>query len=165
MRWVGVITLSLRRGGQAGPAVVSDQMTKHCNSWHTTPIISYSILTCCAWCCCFGSCCRKKVFECGQTIRQPRESSTAEVLAHVIPQLHAPQLGAPRLTQELPQNGCQDFDRTRCTPIHDCCSEETVPVCVPGMGASKSEATAILGICRMYVHDILGKQLRLGIEG
>jgi hypothetical protein len=57
---VGGITLLLRRGGRAVPAVVSYQTTKHCDGRDTTPIISYSILACRAWCCCFVSCRRKK---------------------------------------------------------------------------------------------------------
>ena len=42
--WEGEITLLLQRGGQAVPAPVSIPLCRQCDTQHTTPIISYSIL-------------------------------------------------------------------------------------------------------------------------
>ena len=64
-------------------------------------------------------------------------------------------------TQSL-QNGCPDFNRTRCAPIHLCCREETITFRVPEVAAAgDSDATAILGICRSYAHLKLWKAIEL----
>jgi hypothetical protein len=63
------------------------------------------------------------------------------------------------LHTKLLQNGRPNSIRTRCAPIHVCCREATITLCVPAMGATRSsEATAILGICRSYAYL---KQLKL----
>ena len=162
--WEGEITLLLQRGGQAVPAPVSIPSCRQCDTQHTTPIISYSILPR------LRGVVADVVPSVAKTVRkrptfpQPRRSSTPMSLARVITSPTPTNLKLSHSHTQSLQNGCPDFNRTRCAPIHLCRREETITFRVPEVAAGGSEATAILGICRSYARLKLWKAIELQAE-
>lgn len=69
----------------------------------------------------------------------------------VLSPLQRPQLEASH-PHTICYNGCPDFNRTRCAPIHLRRREEAITIRLPEVAAGDSEATVILGICRTYAH-------------
>lgn len=159
--WEGEITLLLQRGGQAVPAPVSIPLCRQCDTQHTTPIISYSILPR------LRGVVADVVPSVAKTVRkrptfpQPRRSSTPMSLARVITSPTPTNLKLSHSHIQSLQNGCPDFNRTRCAPIHLCRREETITFRVPEVAAGDFQATASLGICRSYAHLKLWKAIEL----
>jgi hypothetical protein len=88
----GEITLLLQRGGQAVPALVSIYAVKQCDTRHTTPIISYSILPRLRVVLLLSCLPSRKLFESGQPFRN--RGGAPPVSWRVLSLLQRPQLEA-----------------------------------------------------------------------
>jgi hypothetical protein len=154
-------TLSLRRGGQAGPVAHCQPLShgaSRATTYHSDHFVQHRAgLRGCAEVRCGRWSLRSpaaKTF--GFRARYAIRPTNADALAPIISQSadeHTRRLSASLPPTTHTRNGRETFCCTRCAPIDLCCCEETGAVCLPARAAAGANAAAILGICRVYVGE------------
>jgi hypothetical protein len=166
-------TLSLRRGGQAGPVghcQLRSNFPLRALAYHSYHFIQHLAwlqscpeVRCGLWLSMLSTLPPRKGSVFGQGTRpDPRRRLGAIISPESPPSApHDCHLRLPLRHHHHIRNGRSIFCCPRCAPIDTVCSQETCTFCVPAMAAAGAKAAAILGICRVYVDRSCQKQLKI----
>jgi hypothetical protein len=154
-------TLSLRRGGRAGPITHCQPLgggALRATTYHSDHFVQHraGLRACAEMRCGRWSLLSPAAKTFAFRARYATRPTNADALALIISlssQERTHRLPASILPTPHTRNGRETLCCACCAPIDLCCCEETGPVCLPAGAAAGAKAAAILGICRVYVEE------------